>query len=113
MLLCNTVGSAYKSVTAPEVIQRLRDAGWHEVIPEQPAPLPEVAPPAAPKVDCVVDEPLKYKDLYLSWYVQCGSVKQLREVLSHLGVTFEKTTVKKELQRLLRKEIQRLKEEKA
>ena len=106
MRLCNECGSAYKNVTDLETISRLRAAGWR-IVEERVTAEEETPVPEPPKVRCTYGDPLKYKDLYLSWYVQCGSVKQLREVLTHLGVDFEKRAVKKELQALLREHIKK------
>lgn len=109
MRLCSEYGSAYKTVTDPASIRHLLDAGWHEV---EDTPIVEEAQPPmdAPAVTCIYSEPLKYKGLYLSWYVQSGSLKQLREVLTYLGVSYPTRAVKKDLQGILKKHIRETKE---
>lgn len=110
MRLCNECGSAYMNTDSPSVIDRLLRAGWHEVVQETVVTAAEEEPTCeTPVIRCTFRDPLKYKDLYLSWYVQCGSVPQLREVLAHLGVEFDKRAVKKELQSLLRAQIKKIK----
>lgn len=108
MRLRNEVGSAYMTTDSPHTIDRLLRAGWHvvEELPTEEEPAPHVE---APQVRCVHTDPLKYKDRYLSWYVQCGSVAQLRDVLQHLGVVFDRKAVKKDLQALLRRQISEIK----
>ena len=108
MRLCNEYGSVYKTVTDPASIRHLLDAGWHEV-EDTPAIEQQTPSIEAPQVTCVYREPLKYKGLYLSWYVQSGSVKQLREVLTYFGVSYSPRAVKKDLQTLLKKHIQQTK----
>lgn len=106
MRLCNEYGSAYKTVTDPASLAHLLAAGWREVIPSAVA---EAEPTTAPAVTVRHCDPLKYKGRYLSWYVQSGSVKQLREVLRHCGVPFDKGAVKKDLQALLKEYIKQTK----
>lgn len=108
MRLCNKYGTAYKTVTDPASIAHLLAAGWHEVTSPTVAEA-QPTPEEIPAVTIKQKDPLKYKDRYLSWYVQSGSVKQLREVLRHCGVPFDKGTVKKDLSVLLREYIKQTK----
>ncbi len=106
MRLCNEYGTAYKTVTDPASIAHLLAAGWLEVMPPT---VTEAELTTAPTVTVRHGDSLKYKGRYLSWYVQSGSVKQLREALKHCGVPFDKGTVKKDLQALLREYIKQTK----
>ncbi len=108
MRLRNELGSAYMNTDSPNTIDRLLRAGWH-VVEDAPVKEEVAQPVEAPRVRCVHTDPLKYKDLYLSWYVQCGSVAQLRDVLQHLGVVFDRKAVKKDLQALLKRQISEIK----
>ena len=108
MRLRNELGSAYMTTDSPNTIDRLLRAGWR-VVEETPIIEEPKRNVEAPQVRCVHTDPLKYKDLYLSWYVQCGSVAQLRDVLQHLGVVFDRKAVKKDLQALLRRQITEIK----
>lgn len=102
MLLCNEYRTAYKTVLNPTAINRLLQAGWHEL----PRTDREPVLPKAP-----ISDPLKYKGRSLSWYVQSGTVSDLRAVLRHIGVAYERNTHKNQLQALLKQQIHVLKEE--
>lgn len=115
MRLCNEYGTAFKNVTDPGSISHLLAAGWREVreepvkMEEAPQTVTEEAPAEVPEI--LEPSALKYKDQYLSWYVQAGNIAQLRDVLNHLGIPFEKTAKKKDLQAILRGYLKGLKQE--
>lgn len=109
MRLCNEYGTVFKTVTDGAMVEHLKEAGWRVV--EEPILEEVVTEKAAPVVVCKSRETLKYKDRYLSWYVQSGSVKQLRDVLSYLGVPIPAKAQKKELQKLLKSRIREWKNE--
>lgn len=109
-------GSIYQITNSKDTIQRLLRAGWQEVEEEKTEPkcdpVPAEKPIAAPTLVIKKEKPLIYKGRYLSQWLQVGKVDELRAVLTHLGVPFERTTPKKELQRLLRDQIREIKERK-
>ena len=115
MRLRNEYGTAFKSVTDPGSIAHLLAAGWCEVReePVQSEQTPQTAAEEAPTEVPEILEPsaLKYKGRYLSWYIHGGTIAQLRDVLNHLGIPFEKTAKKKDLQGILRGYLKGLKQE--
>lgn len=106
-------GCIYQTTDSDDVIQRLLEAGWEEVkevvVEETTEAAIEID---APSVVVRKRNPLMYKGRYLSQWLQIGKVDELRAVLSHLGVPFERSAVKKELQQLLRDRIREIKERK-
>ena len=115
MRMCNEYGTAFKNVTDPASINHLLAAGWREVreesvqFVEDPDPVIEKVPEAAPEI--IEPSALKYKGQYLSWYTQAGTVSQLRDVLSYIGIPFDKGAKKKDLQAILRGYLKGLKKE--
>lgn len=114
MRLCNQYRTAFKTVTDYASIDHLKRAGWIEVVEEVEQPVEEV-----PVVEELIEEApeiiephaLKYRGQYLSWYVQVGTVSQLRDALNHIGVPFDKSSKKKDLQAILRGYLKGLKQE--
>lgn len=108
-------GNIFKTTNSADVIDRLLKAGWQEVkevetVPVQEDTTEEKMP--SPTVTTRNGNPLMYKGRYLTQWLQIGKVDELRMVLTHLGVPFERSTTKKELQQLLRDRIREIKERK-
>lgn len=102
MLLCNEYRTAYKTVGDPAAADRFRQAGWHEVAATDDT---DTAAPPAPTAN-----PPKYKGRLLSWYVQCGTVSDLRAVLRHVGIACDRHLHKAQMQALLKQYLRAEKE---
>lgn len=111
MRLCNPYRTAFKQVSDSGSIRHLLAAGWREVTEEPPreAVSGVSVPIEAPTV--VQPSSLKYKGQYLSWYAQVGTVAQLREVLAFIGIAFEPTARKAELQTRLRAYLKQIRQQ--
>ncbi len=112
MKLCNPYRTAFKQVTDAGSIRHLLAAGWREVEETPSLPVeaaPNRLPPEAPTI--VPPSALKYNGRYLSWYARAGTVAQLREVLTFLGLAFDATAKKSELQARLRAYLKQIKQE--
>ena len=107
MRMCNQYGNIRKTVTDYADIQHLLNAGWREDVSEEET----FEAVEAPSIKIVDEDKLKYKGMYYSWYVQCGTVKQLQAALKHLGVNMDNLKLKRDLQEELRRQIKRIKEE--
>lgn len=108
-------GNIFKTTNCADTIDRLLRAGWQEVKEAEVVPAQEDTTDekmTAPTVTTRKGNPLIYKGRYLTQWLQIGRVDELRTVLTHLGVPFERSAVKKELQQLLRDRIREIKERK-
>lgn len=118
MRLCNEYRTAFKNVTDPASIAHLLSAGWREAEEEsiqEPADeksVPTIVAEATIEAPEIIRPPaLKYKGQYLSWYAQVGTLTQLRDVLKFIGIPFDVTAKKKDLQAALREYLKNLKKE--